>query len=415
MEKEINARDPAGDLKEKFGVAYTQDGWDSIDSLPLINSAYITANDGGVYHRSVDTSGFIKDAEYVAALMIADIYSIGCTYVIMVVTDTCATMQKAWAYVQDEFPWISCIPCVPHVVSLLMKDVGKVPEVDALIKEEAAVVSWFSNHQKPLAILRSKVMTLLGRKKELVKAGATRFGTHTLVGERLKEVKAALQQTVVDADYVAQNYKDLPDARDFSHAETRIRENKGGTARKLVLDDTGFWRRVDDHVALTMPILKLLRRHDSSAPTVGKVYHGFFSVGEHIKCSDVGYNAKVGEAFDNRWIYGHVDFFAAAYMVDPEYQSHDINSNAEVVEGFMNTVEKLAILDEVRRHQKLDGRSRISNMSLARGGLSSHHYVSFVAGTQSNGRSAPKSLRLTSAHNRVTRIIHHTQRLRTLV
>ena len=39
----------------------------------------------GVYWRSVDTSGKIKDADYTASLMIEDIYDYGCTKVVLVV------------------------------------------------------------------------------------------------------------------------------------------------------------------------------------------------------------------------------------------------------------------------------------------------------------------------------------------
>ena len=49
-----------------------------------------------------------------------------------------------------------------------------------------------------------------GKSKELKKAGATRMGTNTWVGERLHELKACLQATVIDPEYVAQKYKDLP-------------------------------------------------------------------------------------------------------------------------------------------------------------------------------------------------------------
>ena len=157
MEQELAARDPHGVLAAKFGIAITSDGWDSCDHLPLINSAYITANNGGVYMRSVDTSGHIKDAEYCAALMLEDIYTLGCTNVVMNITDTCSTMRKAWEIVEDEIPWISSMPCVPHVANLLLKDIAKVPEVKKLIEDEGKVVSWFSNHHKPLAILRAKV------------------------------------------------------------------------------------------------------------------------------------------------------------------------------------------------------------------------------------------------------------------
>lgn len=355
IQRDIKARDPNGELAKKFGISYTQDGWDAIDSAPLINSAYITANDGGVYLRSVDTSGITKDAEYIAALCIEDIYEIGCTDVVAIVTDTCSTMQKAWSIVQDEFPWICAVPCMAHVASLLAKDAAKVKEVDSLLKEESLIINWFTNHQKPLAILRRVTREKLGKPLELIKAGATRFGTNTLVGERLNKLRGCLQQTVVDDDYVAENYKDGPDQTEATNCESVVRAKKGGTAKVLVLDD-GFWSRVKDHVASTMPILKLLRRHDSSAPTVGKVYNGFFQLGEHLKSLTVRYKDELLEKHEKRWAYGHCDLFAAAYVLDPEFIDHDQLSNEEVMEGFYNVVEKIAILSEVRRLQQLDGR-----------------------------------------------------------
>ena len=90
-----------------------------------------------------------------------------------------------------------------------------------------------------------QAMAIFHRTKELVKAAGTRFGTNTLVGKRLLELKTALQQTVVDPDYVAQNYKDLPDDVEVSNCGTQSRENKGGTAKALVLDDVTFWPGVD--------------------------------------------------------------------------------------------------------------------------------------------------------------------------
>ncbi|KAL1525296.1 hypothetical protein AB1Y20_020158 [Prymnesium parvum] len=87
MWKDIAARDPDGKNKKAYGCTYVSDGWDSIDSLPLVNSAFITAGDGGVYWRSVDTSGKTKDADYLASLMISDIYDFGCMNVVSVVTD----------------------------------------------------------------------------------------------------------------------------------------------------------------------------------------------------------------------------------------------------------------------------------------------------------------------------------------
>lgn len=117
--------------------------------------------------------------------------------------------------------------------------IGKTGEVAELVSEEATVVQWFSHHHFPLAKLREIVKSKLGKAKELVKAGATRFGTHTLVGQRLLELKSSLQATVVDDEYVAQNYTDKGNTEEEAAVGRIVRSNKGATTKKLVLDDSG--------------------------------------------------------------------------------------------------------------------------------------------------------------------------------
>lgn len=96
--------------------------------------------------RSVDTSGMTKSGEYTANLMIEDIIDIGPTRVVCVVTDTCNTMRKAWKIVEKEFPWISCCPCQTHCPSLLLNDIGKLPEPAQTLKDESLVVGWCMLH-----------------------------------------------------------------------------------------------------------------------------------------------------------------------------------------------------------------------------------------------------------------------------
>ena len=301
MWKKVDERDPDGMRAMRFGSCYISDGWDSCDHLPLINSAFITGNDGGVYWRSVDTSGKDKNAEYCAALMILDIYEFGPDKVVLIITDTCSTMRKCWSIVMDEFPWIMVLPCQAHCISLLMKDLGKskhvcsfagsagcslimpplllmpplLPQATTLIHEEGIVTQWFSLHHFPLAKLREYTVQKLGGPCELIKAAATRFGTNTLVGERLLKLKGALQATCTDESYVAKKYADKGNTEEESANGRVVRSNKGGTAGKLCLDNRpgrlGFWSRVTSHVTSTLPMLKMLRRFDSSSPTIGKL------------------------------------------------------------------------------------------------------------------------------------------------
>ena len=90
---------------------------------------------------------------------------------------------------------------------------------------------------------------------------------------------------------------------------------------------------------------------------MGKIYHGWFELGEDLKESTknsalpADEQTAVLDKFEERWLYGHSGFAAAAYVVDPEFRTHDHASNTEVMEGFFDTVEKIGILLEVRRHK----------------------------------------------------------------
>ena len=194
-------------------------------------------------------------------------------------------------------------------------------------------------------------MTLreLGKPLELVKAAATRFGSHTLVGARLLELMSALQATVCSADYVAKKYKDTGNTIEDGGTGRRSYSNKGGTCKKLVQDDEGFWVRVRKHVHATEPIFKFLRRVDTGSPTLGKLYSGWFELGEFLNSAASDFKQVAWEKWNERWAYGHSDVSAAAYVVDPEFHGHDQGSNAEVTDGFTRTLVKIGILNEVRR------------------------------------------------------------------
>ena len=224
-------------------------------------------------------------------------------------------------------------------------------QVTKLIQEESIVTQWFSNHHFPLSKLREITLRELKKPLELVKAAQTRFGTHTLVGERLLQLQSALTATVCSPDYVAKKYKDTGNTIEEGGSGRRTYCNKGATCKQLIQDEDGFWTRVARHVAATMPIFKFLRRVDTGAPTLGKLYSGWFELGQFLKSALSDFSKVAEEKWEERWAYGHRDVSAAAYVLDPEFHSHDQSSNAEVQVGFMKTLERIAILQEVRRMQ----------------------------------------------------------------
>ena len=93
----------------------------------------------------------------------------------------------------------------------------------------------------------------------------------------------------------------------------------------------------------------MLRRFDTGSPTIGKLYSSWYELGEHLKSVPSDYKGVAVDKRAVRWAYGHAAIAAAGYVLDPEFADHQQESNEEVMEGFMETIEKIGILIEVRR------------------------------------------------------------------
>ena len=80
--------------------------------------------------------------------------------------------------------------------------------------------------------------------------------------------------------------------------------NKAATAKRRVLEDKqqegGFFARVDQHTSITRPAMDLLEVTNSTAPTMGKIYHKMYEVGAAIEKSTAPYKEVAKEKFDDR-------------------------------------------------------------------------------------------------------------------
>eukprot|EP00966_Prymnesium_polylepis_P120843 2792437-Prymnesium_polylepis.1 len=55
-------------------------------------------------------------------------------------------MKAAWKLLEAKVPWITCGPCLPHVLNLLLKDLAKaIAEMQATIDDGSKIVGWFTN------------------------------------------------------------------------------------------------------------------------------------------------------------------------------------------------------------------------------------------------------------------------------
>ncbi len=109
-------------------------------------------------------------------------------------------------------------------------------------------------------------------------------------------------------------------------------------------------------LVVSKSIVCLLRQCDKGIPVVGKVYYVMFLIGKElgalkegtneqhlgVKLSAVKYE-QISWFWRKRWEYLHLDMHSAGFVLEPEFQlaEYGQDQNAEVMQGFLNILEKL--------------------------------------------------------------------------
>ena len=141
----------------------------------------------------------------------------------------------------------------------------------------------------------------------LIKFCETRFAANLMMGERLLNLKEAVQNAFLDSSYVKSAEK-----------STWFDLHTLNLEVALSLD---FWRNLKKIVGLLIPVLVLLRLFDSDNPCTGKVYFKMFRLGEDIiMFSGITrtQRTKAFELLNSRWKLLHSEIHSAGFCLDPE-------------------------------------------------------------------------------------------------
>jgi hypothetical protein len=127
--------------------------------------------------------------------------------------------------------------------------------------------------------------------------------------------------------------------------------------------DGTFWTTMRFMVAVLQPIYTLMRKTDSAAPMMGKLYKLMSELGGEL--DDVfaaspwdqepwsEYKQDISDAHQSRWTYLHCDYHAAGYALDPNFLSDDVNgvNGGEVFAGLSRVIERTFHDDEAAREE----------------------------------------------------------------
>ena len=305
------------------GGTIVSDGWSDVQRRPILNILLVTPA-GATFLNSVDSSGQVKNAQFIADVITTAIEKVGPKHIVQVITDSAANCKASWEIIKEKFPHIICSPCAAHCLDLLLEDWSKLP-MASVISEVADVVTFINGHEGSRALLRKH-----SPEKGLLRPGETRFGTNIIMIQRFVELKDALQELIVSRQYKAwignKPYKTTND----------------GITKILLSND--FWNKCQLYMDINQPVYELLRLIDGNSPVTGKIYYRLFQIQEKINSrSDISASQKsqLYEHFIARWGMLHTTLHAAGFLLDPEYLGMAQNSNEEVMTGFYQLVEQI--------------------------------------------------------------------------
>ncbi|CAI5990537.1 unnamed protein product [Closterium sp. NIES-64] len=283
-------------------------------------SNVLLINDSGaVFVESINTKMEMKTGGYIASILRPVIEKVGPENVVALCFDGGSNYAAACRELMTEYPHIEHIPCVTHVLDLLMEDIGKMGWAKEVVTRGDNLISFVRNHHFTRGYMRSKLMNS-GKGKQALKPVGTRFGTNYIAINRLCEVRAGLARMVVSDEW---------------HDWTMTTKRVGADTFKVnILDDT-WWTRAEFFAKLMNLPFVIMRKTDSDAKgMMGRLYDLMLQLTEDIRdflgehAEGVLTSGEVGdirEIVQDRWDNGLAcDMHVVGRILNPTNQEEGI-------------------------------------------------------------------------------------------
>ena len=227
-----------------------------------------------MFLKSVNTNGIRKDAEYVASVFLDAMEEVGAQHVVQIVTDNAANYKAAGEIIESKHPHIFWTPCVVHGINLALKSICELAErsghyqnckwILQILDDVQDIRNFIVNHNLALSIFTSHSdLTLL-------RVAETRFASHLIMARRFRKVYTALQKMVMDVKW-----------RAYREEKNNVIANKAREVKRCVVDDF-WWDQLDYILAITEPIVGMLREGDKGVVVLHLIYDMWDSMIEDV-------------------------------------------------------------------------------------------------------------------------------------
>ena len=147
-------------------VSIVSNGWTNARNRPLI-SVIIVCPKGSMFLNAVDCKGELKDATFIANILIDAIESVGPSNVVQVITDNAMVCKATGLLVEARYEHIFWTPCVVHSLNLILKKISNIEWIKKITNEAKEIEMFITNHHMAQAIYQQFASL------ELLKVGAS--------------------------------------------------------------------------------------------------------------------------------------------------------------------------------------------------------------------------------------------------
>jgi hypothetical protein len=110
------------------------------------------------FDKTVNATGQIKNANFIYGCLSKVVEEeIGSKYVVQIVTDNGSNYKRACKMLVAKHQHITWQPCGAHTINLMLKDIGRLHEVDQVVKSAKRICNFFYNHNRLHATMRQKI------------------------------------------------------------------------------------------------------------------------------------------------------------------------------------------------------------------------------------------------------------------
>ncbi|GBG76433.1 hypothetical protein CBR_g22181 [Chara braunii] len=185
---------PVLDTSRETGCTIMTDGWTNIRGQTLCN--YLVGTEIRVVYVSTDVMRGKKDASALANAWLKRVKSmdVQLSDITAFVMDSAGVNVAAMEVFQkdESVKHIFWIPCVAHIMDLILEDIGGIDWVASRISQVRLVTRFFKRHGHAREVLEAHLT------KTLLLPAETRFGMNVIMMERLVALRAALTDVVAD-------------------------------------------------------------------------------------------------------------------------------------------------------------------------------------------------------------------------